>query len=388
MHAIPVSDRRSRLVRRHHLCRETPAVGAEELAGQLVGLHATDPATVFLAARARIPDFEVADLADAMYVSGRLRKHLAMRRTLFVFPTDLLPVVQGACTDAVLADERRRLVRWVEQGGIAKDGSRWLRNVERETLKALAARGDATGAQLSRAVPMLQAKISLGEGRKWGGEVGVAGRVFTILAAAGHIVRGRPGGSWTSSQHRWLLAPDGPVRALPATEARVDVVRRWLAAYGPATLDDLAWWTGLGVTRVRAATAALEVAEVGLEGETGVVLSDDLEPVPAVEPCAALLPGLDPTTMGWKRRSWYLGEHAAALFDRSGNAGPTVWWDGRVVGGWAQRASGEVAYRLLEDVGADAVQAVETEAARLQEWLGPTVVKPRFPTPLDLELRS
>ncbi len=53
------------------------------------------------------------------------------------------------------------------------------------------------------------------------------------------------------------------------------------------------------------------------------------------------------------------------LFDVNGNAGPTVWWDGRVVGGWSQRRDGEIVYRLLEDVGADAVAAVEAEVARI-----------------------
>ncbi len=106
------------------------------------------------------------------------------------------------------------------------------------------------------------------------------------------------------------------------------------------------------------------------------------------EPWAALLPALDPTVMGWKERGWYLGEHGPALFDTAGNAGPTVWWDGRIVGGWAVRRDGEVVFRLLEDVGGDAVAAVEAEAARVAAWLGETQVVPRFGTPLARELAS
>ena len=75
-----------------------------------------------------------------------------------------------------------------------------------------------------------------------------------------------------------------------------------------------------------------------------------------------------------------------ALFDTAGNAGPTVWWSGRVVGGWAVRSDGEVAYRLLEDVGRDASAAIEAEASRLTDWLGQTGVVPRFGTPLAREL--
>ena len=76
----------------------------------------------------------------------------------------------------------------------------------------------------------------------------------------------------------------------------------------------------------------------------------------------------------------------ASLFDRNGNAGPTVWWGGRVVGGWAQRTSGEIVHRLLEDVGAEADAAVAAEAASLGDWLGDVRITPRFRTPLEREL--
>src|SRR5690606_3327416 len=96
---------------------------------------------------------------------------------------------------------------------------------------------------------------------------------------------------------------------------------------------------------------------------------DDLEPVKAGGSRVALLPGLDPTPMGWKERDFYLGRHATPLFDKNGNIGPTVWLDGRIVGGWAQRAAGEVAYRLLEDVGKRATALIAREAASLTGWL-------------------
>ncbi|MGH2595894.1 MAG: DNA glycosylase AlkZ-like family protein, partial [Actinomycetota bacterium] len=94
----------------------------------------------------------------------------------------------------------------------------------------------------------------------------------------------------------------------------------------------------------------------------------------------------DPTTMGWFEREWYLGPHKAQLFDTNGNAGPTAWWDGRIVGGWRQRETGDVDLQLLEDVGSDARRALEAEAARLTEWFGGTRVLMRFPSPLSKEL--
>jgi hypothetical protein len=92
--------------------------------------------------------------------------------------------------------------------------------------------------------------------------------------------------------------------------------------------------------------------------------------------------------MGWKERDWYLGPHAPILFDRNGNAGPTVWWDGRVVGGWSQRRDGEIVHRLLEDVGADAVAAIDHEVARVAAWLGDVRFSPGFLPPFQRALSS
>ena len=72
-------------------------------------LHATDPAGLYLSAWARTDGFTVEDLDRAFYADRTLVKHLAMRRTLFAVPRDLLPVVQAACSAKVAATEPARL---------------------------------------------------------------------------------------------------------------------------------------------------------------------------------------------------------------------------------------------------------------------------------------
>jgi hypothetical protein len=147
------------------------------------------------------------------------------------------------------------------------------------------------------------------------------------------------------------------------------------------------------VTEVRRALAAIGAREVALDEGAGWVVEGDEEPPgeDAGEPWAALLPALDPTAMGWQQRDWCLAPALRpALFDRSGNVGPTVWWDGRVVGGWAQRPDGEIVWRLLEKdgVGRAAEAAITAEAERLHGWVGATRVTPRFRTPLERELAA
>jgi DNA glycosylase AlkZ-like len=385
--SISVEERRARLSRRHFLAPGSAAADAVALAAGIVGLHATDPATVFLSARAR--GVAGAALERALYDERSLLRMIGMRRTLFVLPLELAAVVQAACTESILAASRKRYAKLIESGGVASDGAAWLDEVSAETMRALEARGEAYASELSADVPPLREKIHFGEGTKWAGSTGMTSWVLFLLAAEGRVVRGRPRGAWTSSQWRWTPAEswfDQPQPRLEPEAARIELAARWLGSFGPATVTDLKWWTGWPLGQTRAALGAIGAVEVDLEGAPGFVLPTDLEPEPQPEPWAALLPSLDSTVMGWKERDWYLGEHAAALFDRNGNAGPTVWWNGRVVGGWAGRKTGEVVFRLLDDVGADAARTIEAEAERLQAVLAETKVSPRFATPLAKEL--
>jgi hypothetical protein len=361
------------------------------IAGDLVGLHGTDPATVYLstAARMKTPGRAVAALERALYEEHALVRTLCMRRTMFVVPLDLVPVVQAACTDALVPNQRKRVVDLLESNGITRDGRRWLRRVEAETVAALDELGEATATELAKLVPALSVQLREGEGTRWATSVGVSTRVLFLLSLEQRVVRGRPKGRWTSSQHRWAPMdtwfPDG-IPSMPPAAARAELVRRWLGRFGPATTADVQWWAGWPLGQTRTALAAAEAVEVALDAGTGWVLAGDLGPARSPRTWVALLPALDSTTMGWKERSWYLGEHGAALFDRNGNAGPTVWVDGRIVGGWIQRADGEVVVELLEDVGREAAASVAREADALATRLGDVRVKPRFPTPLQRQL--
>jgi hypothetical protein len=388
MQAIDVEQRRARLAIRHGLAE--PFGSVEEAATRMVGLHASDPATVYLAAWARVNAFRHADLEDALYERRSLVRMLGMRRTMFVVPVDLAAVMDEACTKALAPPQRRRLISMLEGQGIARDGSRWLRRVERATMAALRERGEATAVELTTTVPELGNKLAFGEGKTWGAQVGVSTRVLFLLATDARIVRGRPRGSWLSSQYRWAptdLWLGAPLPKLDHDDASASLLRRWLLAFGPGTLTDIRWWTGWTARQTNAALAALEVTEVDIGGgATGYVLADDTAEVEPPEHQVTLLPSLDPTIMGWKERDWYLNGYADVLFDRNGNAGPTIVADGRVIGAWAQTADGTIATKLLERVDRATVRRVQGERERLAEWLGTSRIVPRFRTPIDKEL--
>jgi hypothetical protein len=354
-------------------------------------LHGTDPATVFLSAWARVGGMAVADLERALYVDRALIKHLAMRRTLFVFPRETLSFAQAGASNRVADAERRRLIRDVEKAGLHRDGKRWLSDACERVLAALGGGREATTSELRAEIPLLEGSIAYGEGKSWGGQAPVGPRVLTTLSAAGHIVRGSNEGGWMTSRPRWASMKSWlgeEIAPLPESEGVARLVEQWLRVFGPGTVADIKWWLGSTVTVVRRALSELHAVEVELNGQTGYLLPDDLEPTDSVVPWAALLPPLDPTTMGWIERDWYLGPYKAQLVDSTGNAGPTLWWDGRIVGGWRQSDSGEVVLQMLEDVGAEALRALRREAVRLTQWFGGTRVLPRFPSPLSRSLAA
>jgi hypothetical protein len=353
-------------------------------------LHATDPGSIFLGVAARAPKLTAADIECELYDERALVRMLAMRRTMFAVPAELVPIVHASASAAVAARERRRTIGFLTEAGVAKDVPRWLRKVEAATLAAIVARREVTGAELSADVAALRTKLLYSPGKKYESRQNITTRVLALLAADGKIVRARPRGSWISTQYRWAAMP--PFEILPTADAQAELVRRWLFAFGPALVTDLKWWTGWAMRDVKRVLARLDVTEVDLGGIIGIALAGDLDPVldpvKAAERRAVLLPALDTTVMGWATRHWYLGEHAPRLFDTMGNAGPTVWWGGRIVGGWAQRKDGEIVVQVLDDIGRDARGAIDRAAGRVHRFFGGVRLTPRFRTPLERELTA
>ena len=173
MRRITVAERRARLARRHRLAPADRAGDVVDAARSMVCLHGTDPATVYLSAWARVDGMQIADLERALYDERSLVKHMAMRRTLFVFPRETLGVVQAGASNRVADSERRRLIRDVEKAGLRRNGKRWLSEASKAVLAALSDGREATSSELRDDIPLLEGSIAYGKGKSWGGEMPV-----------------------------------------------------------------------------------------------------------------------------------------------------------------------------------------------------------------------
>jgi winged helix DNA-binding protein len=385
---IDAEQRRARLAVRHHL---TPAARTDDvvaIADDVVALHSTDPVTVYLSVLARMRHPALAAVDDALYAKRTLVRHHAMRRTLWVGGHEVVRLAHAAATVDVHRVQLRNLVAALGEAGIDEPDA-WIAAGRTKVLDLLAD-GPTTAREVGKRLPELAVPVPIGTGRL-ATTAAAHTRLLLVLGFAGDVVRVRPTGTWINGQYRWAAAdawvPGGIDVGWDRRPAAAELARRWLRAFGPGTRADLQWWAGWTSATTTRALADVDAVEVDLDGAPGLVLPDDLGPVPPAEPWVALLPGLDPTTMGWKDRYWYLDPAlAGAVFDRNGNGGPTVWVNGRIVGGWVQRRDGAVAVRLLADVGSAQRAAVDEAAAALEALLGDVRFSVRFPAPLQADL--
>jgi hypothetical protein len=265
---IGVEERRARLAVRHNVAPAARAGSIVEAARDVVCLHATDPSTVYLSAWARTNGLTIEAVDQALYEDRVLVRMLAMRRTMFVVPIEDAPMLHAAASLAVAARERKRNEQLVAMLGV-DDVDAWISETEAATLEALERMGEATAQELAAEVPALREKVRMNVGKPYEGSVGMSSRILLLLAAEGKVVRGRPRGTWISSQYRWAPMTrwlGGPMAELPEADAQADLVRRWLKRFGPGTEEDIRWWTGWTARPVRAALASVGAVEVDLDG--------------------------------------------------------------------------------------------------------------------------
>ena len=388
MRTIPVAERRARLARRHRLLPETRTDDVAAIADSVVALHSSDPVTVYLSAAARMAHPSLEAVERALYDDRSVFRHHAMRRTLWVGTPDVVRTIHAAATGTLVAPEHRRTAGLLRDNGV-EDADAWLADARDKVLDALHEHGPMTARSLGQKVPALTHKLVMAPGKDYSATVSAHTRVLLNLGFEGQVLRTRPTGTWINGAYTYAAADTwlpGGLGNLDVREACRDLARRWLEVFGPGTSEDLKWWTGWTVARTKQALADCGAVPVEVDEGPAWVAPGDEAPVEGAPPWVALLPGLDPSTMGWKHRGWYLPEACAATFDRMGNAGPTLWVDGQVVGAWAQGPDGTIRMRACLDLAPAPRRALDARASELAELLGETRFTVRFPSPLSAAL--
>ena len=300
-------------------------------------------------------------------------------------------MVQAAAAAGVARTMRRTLVKQLSTLPTDPplphdpvDVEAWLDETIALTEAAARRLGQASGAQLGAAEPRLRTAILPTTEKSYDVRRTVTSSVLTLMATEGRLVRGRPLGSWTSRQHTWEpLAPDG--EPWDEAEARAELVRRYLAAFGPATETDVVWWTGWAKGVTRAALARLDLVETGVRLAAGRRRRARAARRTRWRRCCR------PST----RRRW-AGRSATGSCPRTARRSTTpTATSARPSGGTGRSSAAGRCARTARSppssspiaVGACA-EAVDAAAAALEPRLEGATVTPSFPTPLEKRLRT
>ncbi len=371
------------MARRHLLLPELRTDDVPAISDELVALHSSDPVTVYLSAMLRMANPSLEAVAKALYDDRTVIRHHAMRRTLWVGTPPVVRLMHAAATRKLIAPERARTCKLLAANGV-EDPETWLEDACNQVLEVLHTRGPLSARALGEQVPALRHPLAMAPGKSYASTASAHTRVLLQLGFEGKIVRTRPGGSWVNGAYTyaamdsWLPGGLEGSDGLDEKAAATELARLWLRRFGPGTTKDLQWWMGWTTSLTRHALAACEAVQVDLDGVQGWLAADD-EPAEPVPPWVAVLPSLDPTVMGWKEREWYLPEAAADAFDSFGNAGATIWVDGRVVGAWAQTKDGGLRTHYFEKVAASRRREAEARLVELAAMVGETRFTVRFP---------
>jgi len=357
-----------------------------QIADDLVALHSSDPVTVFLSAMTRMVHPSIEAVEQALYTDRTLIRHHGMRRTLWVATSPVVRLIHAAATRDLLATERRRTGQLLAASGV-EDPEQWLVEAEAQILADLREYGPSTAREIGQRGAGLRQRLQLAPGKRYAAVQSAHTRVLYILGFDGKMLRGLPS-NWINGAYRYVEAESwlpGGLGDLDPRQASAELADRWLQRFGPATTVDLQWWMGWTMKKTKQALADCGAVAADLDGEPGWLAADDPPAGPA-EPWVAVLPGLDPTIMGWKQRDWYLPSTSMGVFDSAGNGGPSLWVDGRVVGAWAQTKEGEIHTHYFERVTAAQRREIDQRVEEMKTWIGDTRFTVRFPGDIHARL--
>jgi hypothetical protein len=341
-------------MRRHHLVRRAKPSDLLRVVSDICGLHAQLMSSAELSLWARIDGLERDAVHEALWKKRRLVKLWATRGTLHLLPTREL----GVWVSALETYTNRGMTghpdidRLSEAVGRALEG----RLLTREELAVEVER--ITGS------PKLAEYVRF----SWGSYLKPASFRGRLCFAASDDGRVR-----LTSPSTWL--PGRLEKPDSAEEALRDVARRFLAAYAPATAEELALWWGVGPARGRRMLAALgeEALEVDVEGGPAWMLARDVRAMARANPpeVARLLPAFDPWVVGASRNAPD-PRHKPRIYRPQGWISPVVLVNGRIVGVWKHALKGRRLQVEIEPFGrlpARARPQLESEVQRLAEFL-------------------
>jgi hypothetical protein len=343
---------------RQHLAEQAPATSPEHVARDLVGVQAQLLSAAALSVAIRTDQLGV-DAVPRALVERRLIRSWAMRGTLHLFDAADYPTIVAAI---------RRREMWRRPAWL-----RWYGLTEAQMEATI----EAIGEILDDGRPRTRADLADALERRLGHAGGTQlrsswGSLLKLAADRGYLCHatGEGAGVAFTQPRRWLPAwrDEDPDAAI------VTVVRRYLGAYGPASLAEVRLWWGTQPAMLRPALAELadELADVAVDGARGLALASDVTAIEATRPTRdslRLLGPFDPLIVSGGLRDRLIPPDQLIRVSRTaGWISPVLLIGGVVAGVWTSEHAGGVMALTVEAFGpltARQRRALEREAERV-----------------------
>jgi hypothetical protein len=196
------------------------------------------------------------------------------------------------------------------------------------------------------------------------------------VAACGTICYGPYRGSEPTFVRADIWLPNW--QALPREQAEGVLLHKYLHTYGPATVTDFSFWSGLSLTEARAIWAREQdnLAPIDVEGRSATILRKDIKELTQAEfgrPLIRLLPYFDSFLLGHKDRQHLLAlKHQPKVYRAQGWIAPVVLVNGRVAAVWQSTPAGNrfnITVTKLEPLSPIVIAGIHEEAQHLRRFL-------------------
>jgi hypothetical protein len=353
-------------VERQQLAARAPRSAALDVVSRIGGLHAQVASCAELTLWARVDELEPGAVTELLWERRALVKTWAMRGTLHLLAAAELPLYVAALSRL---RPRHHVPAWLRAHGLDRDRAEAML----AAIAAVLADRVLTREELAAAVAERVGASELAGRLKGGFGDLLKPAAFTgdlcFAASDGRLVRfARPAD--------WL----GGWKPVDPEQASIEVVRRYLRAYGPAPREQFQRWFGMtSPAEAGRWLTALgdEVAEVDVEGSRGWMLAADVSEAERAVPSEVvrLLGGFDQYVVAAPRDADAVlpAPLRERVYRPQGWLSPVLLHDGRIAGVWNHELKGgrlTVEVEPFARVGAGERAGVEREAERLARFLG------------------
>jgi hypothetical protein len=353
-----------RRLRAQHLRTRLPATSFHQMVGDICGLHAQVMSSAELSAAVRLDGLARGTVATALWQDRTLVKTWAQRGTLHLLRADEFPLYVGALSNRRFDEDKP----WLKYHGLVASDVPALVDAVSRALDGRQLTREELGREVVRLLGDSKFEALLASG--WGA-------VLKPVAFQGQLCFGPSDGNRVT-----FVRPDqwiGPFERPDPVASLQEIARRFLAAYGPARVEELARWWGVAPKVVRPVLGTKHALhEVEVDGKKTWSVWDDAGETPDAGPVVRLLPLFDPYTVAVRRNGErpLAGPEKDLVYRQAGWISPVLMVDGELAGVWEHsetKTGVRVDIRPFAPLEPAIARLAADEAERLGHHLGETI---------------